>query len=157
MNYFAKKNGEHSRFPIQRKWYYSPAQALLHRLYPDLPEYNSPDQFKDIVTTDWIPLMDIVDRDEDLVIKVELPGVEKEDVSITIHNNELWIQGERRLQSNDKIKFYCCEGNYGTFFRKIRLSDYPEKQGIKSELKNGILTITLSKNKKEKPKSIPIE
>lgn len=157
MSYFFRKNGDSSKIPIQRRWYYSPAQALLHRLYPDLPEYSLPDQYRDTINSDWLPLVDLVDSPDSFIIKVELPGVERQDVSLTIHNYELWIQGERRIEKDDSHKYYCCEGNYGTFLRKIKLPSYCSLNNIESELKNGILTIIFKKNSNEKNKNIEIK
>lgn len=157
MNHFVQKNGEFSRFPIKRKWYYSPAQALLHRLYPELQEYNFPDKYKDIVSADWVPRIDIIDLEDFFKIKVELPGIEKDNVSITIHNNELWIQGERRFENNETAKFYCREVNYGTFYRRIKFNDSFEIDKVTSELRNGILTILIPKKKREETKNITIK
>ncbi len=157
MNYFVRKNGEYSRLPIKRKWYYSPAQAILHRLYPDIPEYSFPDEYKDIISSDWMPLVDIVDTEAFVILKVELPGVEKENVSVTIHDGELWIQGERRFDNKEIAKIYCCEGNYGIFYRRIKLMDSLETNKVVSELKNGILTIQIPKMKKVNPKAISIK
>lgn len=149
--------GEFSKIPFRRKWQFSPAQELLHRLYPDLPEYNEPDQFKDYYYADWIPLVDLIDSSDSFIIKVELPGINKNDVSLSIHNNELWIQGDRRLEKEVSLNYYFCEGNYGTFLRRIKLPEYDSLSDIKSELRNGILTITISKNKKMKIRNIEIK
>lgn len=155
--YSHKKNGKISRLPMFRKLRYSPAQVLLNRLYPDLPEFQQPDQFEDVTEADWIPLIDLIENVDSLVIKVEIPGVEKENVAVTIKDDVLWIRGERLNDISNSVVNYCCENNYGTFTRSIRLPQNLDLEKTKSELKNGILTIIISKKKENNIKEIDIK
>ncbi len=105
----------------------------------------------------WAPAVDVFDKGKELVVTAELPGVEKKDVKVTVEGDVLTLRGERR--TDEKVKdenYYACERCYGSFSRSLYLPVKVEAGKIKSELKNGILTLTLPKAKEAKPKEIEI-
>ena len=90
--------------------------------------------------------LDIIDRDKALVVRGELPGVEKDDVEVTIAGNRLMIEAEREFEEVDeKEEFYRHELGYGRLTRSVALPDEVDPDNVHAELKDGILTVTLPK------------
>lgn len=138
--------------------HFSPAQALLQRLFPEALEYKLPDRDVVGIDADWVPTAEMVEMDKQINIQVELPGVEKENLSVKIKNNILWILGERPEDNSEKSKNYlCCERSYGKFARYIPLPDSADTDKIFSELRNGLLTLTFEKKKSAQPRDIDIQ
>ncbi|MGI9232910.1 MAG: Hsp20/alpha crystallin family protein [Woeseiaceae bacterium] len=90
--------------------------------------------------------LDIIDRDKEFVVRGELPGVEKDDIEVTIAGDRLMIEAEREFEEVDeKEEFYRHELSYGKFARSVALPVEVDAKKIQAELKDGILTITLPK------------
>ena len=106
----------------------------------------------------WTPACDIYETDKAIVLKVELPGIKKEDVSVSIENNLLTIHGERKFQEETKREnYFRVERNYGEFFRSFTLPNYIEPAKILAEFKEGLLVLNLPKREEAKPKQIEIK
>ena len=90
--------------------------------------------------------LDIIDRDKELVVRGELPGVEKDDVEVTIAGNRLMIEAEREFEEVDeKEEFYRHELGYGRLTRSVALADEVDPDNVHAELKDCSLTVTLPK------------
>ena len=90
--------------------------------------------------------LDVIDRDKEFLVRGELPGVEKDDVEVTISGNRLMIEAEREFEEVDeKEEFYRHELGYGKYMRTIALPDEVDIEKIHAELKDGILEVTLPK------------
>ena len=90
--------------------------------------------------------LDVVDRDKELLVRAELPGVEKDDVEVTILGDRLMIEAEREFEEEDEKKdFYRHELGYGKLMRTVSLPVEVDPEKILAELKEGILTVTLPK------------
>jgi len=90
--------------------------------------------------------LDIIDREKELVVRGELPGVEKDDIDVTIAGDRLMIEAEREFEEVDeKEEFYRHELGYGKLMRTVALPAEVDPEKIHAELKEGILTITLPK------------
>ncbi len=106
----------------------------------------------------WSPAVDLVDKEDKLVAKVELPGVEKKDVKLSLNDSNLTIQGEmKKDEETEKEDYYYRERAYGNYARTISLPAEIDKEKIKAKFKNGILEITMPKKPEVKPKEINIE
>ncbi len=106
----------------------------------------------------WSPAIDVIDQKDKLIARVELPGVDKKDIKISLSDNNLTIEGEIEKDKDVKKEdYYCCERVYGKFSRSISLPVGIDKDKIKANYKNGILEISLPKKPEEKPKEITIE
>jgi HSP20 family protein len=106
----------------------------------------------------WAPATDLIDKKDRLVARIELPGVEKKDVKISLSENNLTVQGEiEKDKETKKENYYCCERAYGTYSRTISLPAEVDQDKIKANFKNGILEITIPKKAEKKPKEITIE
>jgi HSP20 family protein len=111
-----------------------------------------------ITTTEWVPRVDISETDDAYIIKAEIPGVNKEDVKVTAENGVLTISGERKEEkAENNKKIHRVERLYGTFFRTFVLPDNVDESKINAEFKDGVLTLTVPKTEKAKPKSIEVK
>ena len=90
--------------------------------------------------------LDIIDREKEFLVRGELPGVEKDDIEVTIAGGRLMIEAEREFEEVDeKEEFYRHELGYGKLTRTVALPEEVDSENIHAELKDGLLTITLPK------------
>ena len=106
---------------------------------------------------DWNPTVDIYDNDENIVIKAELPGIEKKDIVIDVKDGVLTLKGERSFENEVKEeKYYCRERTFGKFERVFRLPADVDPEKISADYKDGILKIDIPKPEEQKPKQITV-
>jgi HSP20 family protein len=106
----------------------------------------------------WAPAVDIYEKDGNIVLKAELPGIDPKSVEIRVENNVLSLRGERKLE--DEVKkdgFHRVERTYGTFTRSFTLPTVVDTEKIKAESKDGVLKLTLPQREEAKPKHIQIQ
>ncbi len=103
-----------------------------------------------------MPVVDINETKDNFVVKVELPGVDKKDVSVNIENGVLTIRGEKKVETEDK-KCHRVECSYGSFIRSFTLPQSVKADEIEAEYKNGILNLTIPKSEEAKPKQIDVK
>lgn len=109
-------------------------------------------------TSVWTPSVDVAERDDDFQVKVELPGVNKEDVKITMQDNILTIRGEKKQEKETKnSQFHRIERSYGAFQRSFTLPMKVKQDKIDASYKDGILTISLPKAEEAKAKQIEVK
>jgi HSP20 family protein len=90
--------------------------------------------------------LDVIDRDKELLVRAELPGVEKDDVEVSISGDRLMIEAVREFEEvDDKEDFYRHELGYGKLMRTVVLPDAVDHENIHAELKEGILSVKLPK------------
>ena len=107
---------------------------------------------------DWAPTVDISETDNQYLIKVELPGVEKNDVKVSVHDGVLTIQGERQMEHEEQgKKFHRVERAYGRFARSFVLPENVDATKIDAAHKDGLLNVTLEKAAEAKPKAIEVK
>jgi HSP20 family protein len=105
-----------------------------------------------------VPNVDMYDRKNEIVVKTELPGVEKENIDLAITENSLTLKGE--LKKEEEVKeedYYSSERSYGSFTRTIALPTEVDSSKAKATFKNGVLEIVLPKKEEAKPKEIKVE
>ena len=108
----------------------------------------------------WIPPVEVTERDNNLMVIAELPGLRKEDVKLEVTNEGLVIQGERRREQEEKGRgFYRSERSYGSFYRMVPLPEGIDADKAKAQFKDGILEveIPLPESMQRKRKEIPIK
>ena len=101
---------------------------------------------------DWSPSFDIKEHDKSYSIVADMPGLDKKNININIDEDILIIEGNRKLESGSKDKWFCREIQYGNFNRRFYLPDNINKDKISASLKNGVLKIDINKMKSIKPK-----
>ena len=105
-----------------------------------------------------MPKVDVIDRDEEIVVRAEIPGIEKDDLDISVSDNLLTIKGEtKHEEKEEKGEYYRCEISRGTFSRTVALPSDVDSEGGKAKFKDGVLELTLPKIEKTKRRSIKIE
>lgn len=105
----------------------------------------------------WMPALDVYEKDGEMVIRVDLPGMEKKDVKVKVLENVLVIEGERKLEKRVEEENYLCrEACFGTFTRRIALPNPVEEYEVKANLENGVLEVHVPVKEAEKPKEIPV-
>jgi HSP20 family protein len=108
----------------------------------------------------YLPQVDVCERPQEIVILVEMPGVERQDVSIGWKDQILTISGNKRQRPADsnKARYMCVERSYGQFRREIAIGIPIDYKNARAELKNGLMKIHLPKVPTEKGQdTIPIE
>ncbi|MFH0989102.1 MAG: Hsp20/alpha crystallin family protein [bacterium] len=106
----------------------------------------------------WTPAVDIAESDNEFIVKVELSGVKKEDVKLTLESNILTIRGEKKQESEEKDKHYHrVERSYGSFQRSFNLPTEVHADKIDAVYNNGILSISIPKAEETKPKQIEVK
>jgi HSP20 family protein len=104
------------------------------------------------------PAVDVVERDEEVVVRAEVPGVEKKDVDVSITASSVTIKGEtRREEKEEKGEYYRCEISRGAFSRTVSLPASVDPDKAKASFKDGILEITLPKVEKAKRRTLKLD
>jgi HSP20 family protein len=105
----------------------------------------------------WTPPVDIYEVAGALVLKAELPDVNREDIDVNVENNTLTLRGERKLDQEVKQEsFHRIERAYGAFVRQFSLPNTVDGAKITADYKNGVLTVTLPVREEAKPRSIKV-
>ena len=106
----------------------------------------------------WTPAVDIYERGEDLVFRVEVPGVKKEDLEISVENGVLQLKGQRkREQEYQDENAYRIERSYGTFTRSFSLPTTVDASRVTAQYRDGELEVVLPKSDAAKPKRIEVK
>jgi HSP20 family protein len=106
---------------------------------------------------EFVPAVDLLDTKDGIVVKAEVPGVDKKDMTISISDDELTIKGEvKQEQEVNEKDYYQCERTYGSFTRTIVLPATVDKSKTKASYKDGVLGITLPKSDAAKLKEIKL-
>jgi len=103
------------------------------------------------------PAVDVAESDGDVIVKMEMPGVEKDQLHLTVADDHVTVRGEARKESEEKRKnYYRQEIRYGAFQRSVPLPVEVDAAKAHAELKNGLLTIALPKSKQPKAQEIKV-
>ncbi len=106
---------------------------------------------------EWMPPIEMFEKDDKLVVKAELPGINKDEIDISVVGETMTIKGGRKTETEIKQEsYYCCKRSYGSFVRSITLPSAVHTNKIEANLENGILEVTLSKAAEVKPKKVEI-
>ncbi|NIR49565.1 Hsp20/alpha crystallin family protein [candidate division KSB1 bacterium] len=106
----------------------------------------------------WNPPVDISEDNENFYLRVELPGLNREDIKVNYEDGLLTLTGEKRAHKEEKdTNYHRIERSYGKFERSFRLSSNIVNDKISANFSNGLLSITLPKAEKAKPKEIEVK
>jgi HSP20 family protein len=104
------------------------------------------------------PAVDIAVEKDSVVVKADLPGLTKDDVSVTLQDNYLTIRGEKKQETEQKeTNYFLSERAYGSFARTIELPLAVDANKIEARFKDGVLQVTLPKTEEAKPKQIEVK
>jgi HSP20 family protein len=105
----------------------------------------------------WAPAVDLLEREDSLVLKADLPGMSEDDVQIEVRDSVLMISGERRSDVEDKQNgYYRVERAFGSFSRSLTLPEGVDADRIQASFSNGVLEVTIPKPEQRKPRRIEI-
>jgi len=122
----------------------------LNRLF-DLPQ--SPEAFGD-----WSPALDAFEDKDKYVVSVEVPGLKKEDIHVTVHDGILTIAGERKAEKDiNEGTVHRTERFYGKFSRSVSLPSAVKSDKVLASYKDGILTVEVPKSDEAKPRNIEVK
>jgi len=132
-------------------------QGEINRIFKRLIEYQQLEG--EGAGEEFSPELDAFENEHQLTYRIELPGVEPEDIKLLLIGNTLLISGVKRERNlpQEEIRFHCIERRYGRFRRLIKLEGEVDKEKAHASLENGVLTITIPKLPKPEPKEIKIE
>lgn len=108
----------------------------------------------------WSPKVDVLEKDNRLITRVDLPGVKKEDVSVEVTDGRLTLSGERKTESEEKDKnVYRTEREYGSFYRTVPLPPGVKPEDVKASFANGVLEVSVPLPAAAKPngRKVPIQ
>ena len=105
-----------------------------------------------------LPSVDVIDRDDEILVKAELPGVEKKDLDLSVTRNSVTIKGStRHEEKEEKGDYYRCEISRGSYMRTVALPADVDEKKSKASFKDGVLEITLPKMEKSHRHSIKVD
>jgi len=105
----------------------------------------------------FVPAVDIYEDEHNLVLKLEVPGVNEDDLNVSLENNLLTVSGERKFEKEEKEEnFHRIERRYGSFARTFRLPSTVDAEKVEAGYDKGLLKITIGKRAEAKPKQIKV-
>ena len=130
-------------------------QDRMNRLFDDAGRPWRTDE--PAATTSWSPSVDIFETEGEIVVKAELPGIDRKDIQLNLENNVLSLRGERKFQKETKDdNYHRIERSYGVFSRAFSIPATVDEERIRADYKDGVLKIVLPKKDQAKPKQIKI-
>jgi HSP20 family protein len=104
------------------------------------------------------PSLDVFEEKEDIVVKADLPGMNKDEIEVTVAGDVVTIKGEKKKEEEVKEKdYYRRERSYGSFVRSVELPSEVKSDQIKASFKDGVLEIRMPKTEEAKKKSVSIK
>ncbi|NCB49251.1 MAG: Hsp20/alpha crystallin family protein [Alphaproteobacteria bacterium] len=136
--------------PRQENWGFP---SHLNNLFDAFLEPISDEEDRNLT-----PLMDLEEKKDKYLLKVELPGIDEKDMALSYEDGLLTISGEKKSETEEKEKnYYLKECSYGSFKRSIRLPENIVENKIEAHFKKGVLKIEIPKKEETEPKSRQIE
>ena len=131
-------------------------QRSINRMFDSLFREGSLDE--EIASSMWTPAVDIEEREQEYVVRVELPGVAREDVNITTRENTLTIRGEKKQMKETKESgYHRTERLYGSFQRSFTLPGSVQHDSIEAAFRDGILEVVVPKAEEAKARTIEVK
>lgn len=107
---------------------------------------------------EFTPSIDVSETESDILVKAEVPGVDPEEIDISITDDSVFIKGEKKEESETREEnYYHFERKYGSFSREISLPANVKKDEASAETRDGVLTVKLPKQEKEKARAIKVQ
>ena len=137
---------------------FSTMQEGINRMNRLFRESYSPEGPEDaLATTGFAPPVDIYEDEHNITLKLEVPGIDEKDIDVRIENNTLTVQGERKIEKEEKEEnFRRVERQYGSFTRSFTLPSSLDPEQVSADYEKGVLKIKLAKKAEAKPKQIKV-
>jgi HSP20 family protein len=132
--------------------------AMQERMNKLFDETFSRGRQQDVAAGEWLPAVDIMEQGDEIILTMELPGIDQQAIEIKVEGDVLTIKGERPLEEGIKKEAYLRhERPYGRFSRSFSLPHGVEQGKVKASHKDGILRLVLPKKEETRPKQIEVE
>ncbi len=129
------------------------ATRFFESFFNDYPIGDSHLQSRD----NWTPSVDILEKDGNLILRAQLPGIEEKDIELKLEGNMLTLKGEKKMNKDEKGEdYHRLESYYGSFTRSFTLPETVDRDKIKAEYKNGVLSVTIPQKPEVRPREIPV-
>jgi HSP20 family protein len=127
----------------------------MNRLFQD--SFGSSGRDEAMITASFVPPVDIYEDEHNVILTVEVPGIDQKDIDVRLENNTLTVRGERKFEKEEKEEnFHRVERRYGSFFRAFTLPNTVDAESVSADYDNGLLKIKLAKKAEAKPKQIKV-
>jgi len=131
-------------------------QDRMNRLFDEF--FRRSEIGPESASAEWKPLADVYEDGNEIVLSIEIPGVNKDNIKVTVENNILTVSGERKQEREEKKEnYHRIERAYGSFSRSFSLPNTVDSNNIKASYKNGVLELVLPKKEEAKPKAINVK
>jgi HSP20 family protein len=104
----------------------------------------------------WRPSVDILENEGNLILRVDVPGIDQKEINLKLEGNILTLQGERKMDEAERNQYHRVESFFGSFSRSFTLPDSVDRDNIKADYKNGVLTVTIPQKPEVKARAIPV-
>jgi len=130
-------------------------QDRLNRLFRE--SQGSEGGQESLTTSSFAPPVDVYEDEHNVVLKIEVPGIEEKDIDVRIENNTLTVHGERKFEKEEKEENYRrVERQYGSFTRTFALPTTVDAEKVQANYDKGVLRIQLAKKAEARPKQIKV-
>ena len=134
---------------------FSTLQDRMNRLFRE--SYGPEGRDEALTTSQFAPPVDVYEDEHNVVLKVEVPGIDEKDIDVRVENNVLTVHGERKVEKEEKEEnFRRVERQYGSFTRTFTLPSTVDADRIQADYDKGVLKIVLPKKAEAKPKQIKV-
>jgi HSP20 family protein len=141
--------------PVGREW--EPMRMMRELLGWD-PFREMAPAWPLVTREEFSPAFDIKETKEGYLFKADMPGIDEKDLEVTLTGNRLSISGKREAEKAERTDtYYRCERSYGSFLRSFTLPEGVDVDHVRSELKNGELTMVVPKKPGMQPKKIEVQ
>ena len=133
--------------------------VLQNRLNSIFQDFARPEEATEsLAAGNFVPAVDVYEDAQKLVLKLEVPGIRREDLNIHVEGRTLIVKGERKFESDEKEEnFHRIERRYGSFVRSFTLPSTVSTEEVAALSADGVLSITLAKKPEAKPKQIEVK
>lgn len=142
---------------VQHQFSQDPVKQLLDRFFEGSLFQGGASDESSVVTSQWVPRVDIKEEPERFVLYADVPGVDPQDIEVQMDKGMLTIKGERREEASlDVERFSRIERSHGSFHRRFALPDSADPEKISATGHNGVLQITIPKRPETTPRRIQV-
>lgn len=132
-------------------------QSQINKLFGDINPLGGRIFGEEMPAATWVPPVDVTETKDVLAFKFEVPGFKQEELTLSVENGALTLEGERKFEEEKKDKnYHRVERAYGRFYRSFALPANLDVSKVSATLADGVLDVELPKREEAKPKSIPI-
>lgn len=132
-------------------------QNQMNRLFQEVAPTRGTSGDEFMTTGTFIPPVDVYEDEHNITLKLEIPGINEDDIDVRVQDNTLVVRGERKFENEEKEEnFRRIERSYGSFQRSFTLPQTVDSNSVKADYNNGVLKIQLAKRAEAKPKQVKV-